>query len=123
MGSGLAAHPPPPPPPPAHPWCRGVTEGLVALGQVSAPSALPWLHRGLPERLVGAGAAPESCEAPSPLSLSLPAPLGGGGGAGRAQAPQPKQRALARTSRHWHQSRVPLVVLEAAMPHPPVPPA
>ena len=119
LGAGCAA--PPPPPPPTHPCCRGVTEGLGALGPVSAPSALPWPRCGLPKRLVGASTAPQPCEAPSPLLSTLPPPPAPGAGAGRAPAPQPKQHALARTSGCLHQSRVPLVVPGAAMPHPPVP--
>ena len=69
------------PRPPAHPWCRGVTEGLCVQGQVSAPSALPWPRRGLPERPMGAGAAPNLYEPPPPPpSLSPPFPLGEGVG-------------------------------------------
>ena len=73
--------------PPAHPWCRSVTEGMGTLGQVSAPSALPWPHRGLPEHPGGAGAAPDLCEASSSLSSFPPR---GGGGKGAHMPPIPK---------------------------------
>ena len=55
--------------------------------------------------------APDLCEA----SSSSPP---GGGGEG-AHASHPEEGARSRTSRHWHQPRVPLVVPQAAMLHPP----
>ena len=68
LGHGLAA---PAPPPHACPWCRGATERLANLGQVSAPSALPWLRRSLPERRVGASATPHTHEPPLPPLSSV----------------------------------------------------
>ena len=90
-GTGCAG----PPPLPAHPWCRSATEGLGVQGQVSAPSALPWPHRGLPKRPVGASAAPDLCEASSPLSSPLPPP----GGRGRAHTRLPSRKACAAAHR------------------------
>ena len=100
MGQGLAAPLPPPPPPPAHPWCHGAAEGLWPQGQAAAPSALPWPRLGLPESYVGAGPAPDLCEATS--SSSHRPPPGGGRartGAGRAHASYSKKCALSRTPR------------------------
>ena len=42
---------------------------------------------------------------------------------GHAHASHPEERAMLRTTHHWHRPRVPLVVLRAEMPHPPMPPA
>ena len=111
MGQGLTA------PPPAHPLGRGAMEGLRPQGKVPSPSALPWPRLGLPERPVDAEPALNLCEAIS--SLSTPPPWWE---AGRAHASHPEERALSRTPCHWHQPRVPLMVLGAATPHPPCAP-